>query len=231
MKSVISDLFSVDSRARRRKGLVSESQETILTHISPLHRLGKRSGQVYCPYCKRTTQTRVEQSDSKTTKGVNAILWMGMGDPFALTAHDWCQNIDHFCSNCNRHLAHKPYRGQAQTIPEDTVLELPLGYHHERTELPANPNHVSELYGDRELNLQRDAGKEAVLGPHSSESQASRILNPAELDWEVYQTSLMSHDRASVLTEARKTEPLELLRDITQILQNCSENDINIPPS
>lgn len=139
------------------------------------------------------------------------MLWMGLGDPFALTAHDWCQNVDHFCHNCNGHLAHKPYRGQAQAIPEDSVLELPLGRHHERSELPASVNHVSELYGDRGLIVQREANKEVVSGSHSSEIEGSRILNPAELDWEVYQTPLMSHDQASVLTEAHEMEPATLL--------------------
>jgi hypothetical protein len=213
MKSVINDLFPLDSRARRRKGLVSKSQERILaspSHISSLHHLGKRSEQVYCPYCKQTTKTRVEQTDSKATKGVNALLWMGMGDPFALAALDWCQNIDHFCSRCNRHLTHKPYRGHVRAILEDTVLELPLGNHHERVELPANPNNGSELEGDRRHTVQREADEEALLGSHSSESQGNRILNPAESDWEVYQPSLISHDQASVLTDARETEPLEL---------------------
>jgi hypothetical protein len=213
MKSVINDLFPADSRARQRNGLVSESQERILTspsHVSPLHSLGKKSEQVYCPYCKQTTTTRVESSDSRTTKGVNALLWIGMGDPFALSAFNWCQNIDHFCMRCNGYLARKPYRGQTQAIPEDSVLELPLGNHHERTELPADPNHVSELYGDRTLTVQREAYKEAVFGSHSPQSQGSRILNPAELDWGFYQPSLISHDQASVLTEAHETEPLDL---------------------
>jgi hypothetical protein len=223
MKSVINDLFPVDSRARRRRGQVSESQERILTRILPLHHLGKRSEQVYCPYCKQTTKTRVEQSDSNATKGVNAILWMGMGDPFSLTSHDWCQNIDHFCANCNSHLAHKPYRGQTQPIPEDTVLELPLGYHHERTELPANSNRVSELYSNQELLLQREANNQVMLGSRPSQSEESRILDPAELNWEIYQSSLMSSDQVSMLTEARETEPMEILadrdQDFTDLLQ------------
>ena len=193
--------------------MVSESQERILispSHMSPLHRLGKTSEQVYCPYCKQTTKTRVERSDSKTTKGVNALLWMGMGDPFALTAHDWCQNIDHFCMRCNGYLARKPYRGQTQSILEDSALELPLGGHHERTELPANPNHVSELYGDRKLTVQREAEKEAVLASKTPQAQGCRILNAAELNWEFYEPSSTSHDQASVLTDAHETQPLEL---------------------
>jgi ribosomal protein L44E len=214
MKSVINDLFLPDSRARRRKGLVSESQERILaspSHLSSLHRLGKRSEQVFCPYCKQATQTRVEQTDSRTTKGVNAILWMGMGDPFALTTLDWCQNIDHFCSRCNGHLTHKPYRGEVQAVPEDTLLELPLGDRHEKIEFPAKLNHVSESDGDRRLTVQRDAGKEALLGSRSSENQGNRTLNPAELDRGVYQPPLISHNQTLVLTEIRETKPLELL--------------------
>lgn len=56
MKSVINGLFPGDTPARRRSGLVSESQERILTHILPLHHLGKKLEQVCCPYCKQTTK-------------------------------------------------------------------------------------------------------------------------------------------------------------------------------
>jgi hypothetical protein len=165
MRSVINDLSPADPRARRRKGLVCESQERILTspsRTSPLRLLGKTSQQVFCPYCKQTTNTRVEQSDSKKTKRVNALLWMGMGDPFALTSHDWCQNTDHFCAKCNGYLAHKPYRGLTQAIPEDSILELPLGNCHEGTEPPADLTHVSELYSNPRLNLQHEADQKAV---------------------------------------------------------------------
>ena len=212
MKSVINDFFPADSRARRKKGLVSESQEAILTspsRTSPLQRLGNTSDHVYCPYCKQTTETRVERSDSKATKKVNALLWMGLGDPFALTAHDWCQNTDHFCTKCDNYLAHKPYRGQTQAIPEDSIWELPLGKHHERTELPAAPNHVSELEGDRKLTVQRDADKEVTWRARPLPTQGSRITHPAELSWEFYEPSLSSHDQSSALTEAHETQPLE----------------------
>lgn len=138
---------------------------------------------------------------------------MGLGDPFALTTYDWCQNIDHFCTSCNGHLAHKPYRGRAQAIPKDAIIELPLGRHHERTELAASPNHVSELYAHQGPLVQREADKEAVVAPHAVQSQASRILSPAELDWEVYQRPTMSDDQASVPTDTPQMEPLELLAE------------------
>ena len=35
------------------------------------------------------------------------------------------------------------------------------------------------------------------------------MSNAAELNWGVYEPSLASQDRASVLTEARETEPLD----------------------
>jgi hypothetical protein len=212
MRSVINDLFQADLRSRRRKGLVCESQERILTspsHTSPLRLLGKTSQQVFCPYCKQTTNTRVEQSDSKTTKKVNALLWMGMGDPFALTSHDWCQNTDHFGAKCNGHLAHKPYKGLAQAIPEDSILELPLGSHHEGTEPPADPNRASELYSDSRLTLRHEADQKAAPGSHSPESQGSRNMDPAEMDWGICQASLISHDQASIMTNDQETEPLE----------------------
>src|SRR5665213_1365920 len=107
MKSVINDLFPGESRAQRRRTLVSESSERLFTPLSQiwdLQDLGKTPQRVLCPYCKQTARTRVRRSDSSTTKTVNALLWMGFADPFALASYDWCQNTDHFCTRCNGHL-------------------------------------------------------------------------------------------------------------------------------
>ena len=154
--------------------------------------------------------TRVEHSDSKASKRVNALLWAGLGDPFALTAFDWCQNTDHFCAKCDGHLAHKPYKCQTQVIPESSTSELPMGGYYEKTELPANPNQVLELSGDQAFALQREVPKESVAGSQSSQFHSSRILSPTELDWEVYQPSLSSDESAIALTGDNQTEPLEL---------------------
>ena len=61
--------------------------------------------------------------------------------------------------------------------------ELPLGGHNEKTELPSQPNHVSELSGDRKHTLQRDQNKEAVGVAYraGNSAQQATISNPGEL--------------------------------------------------
>ncbi len=88
--AALSPAEETNLHARRVKSLAPESREKTVFNpqITPLDNLGKTSQYVHCPYCKQTTMTRVEHSDSKTSKTVNALLWAGLGDPFALTAHD-----------------------------------------------------------------------------------------------------------------------------------------------
>jgi hypothetical protein len=64
--------------------------------------------------------------------------------------------------------------------------------------------------------LQREANKQVMLGSRPSQSEESRILDPAELNWEIYQPSLMGSDQVSMLTEAHETEPMEILADRDQ---------------
>jgi hypothetical protein len=80
--------------------------------------------------------------------------------------------------------------------------ELPLGRHHETTELPAGVNHVSELAGDRKHTTQRD--QKEVVGastgladdaqnqppkPVLQTGSSSRILDPNELAWDEHRPS------------------------------------------
>ena|ERR1700733_2740525 len=151
-----------------------------------------------------------------------------MGDPFALTSHDWCQNTDHFCAKCNGYLAHRPYKGLTQAIPEDSILGFPLGSHHEGVESLVDLNHVSELYNDSRLTLQHEADQKAA---HSPQPQGSRNMDPAEMDWGICQASLISHDQASVMTDGQETEPLEPFTGRHHSLQSCRGADLNIPLS
>ena len=78
--------------------------------------------------------------------------------------------------------------------PHPKEPELPLGGHHEKAELPSDPNHVSELAGDRQ---QRDQSKEVVSiqrkpvysysGVDRSRGGGATISNPAELAWDQYE--------------------------------------------
>jgi hypothetical protein len=70
-------------------------------------------------------------------------------------------------------------------------------------------NHASELYSDPRLTLQREADQKAAPGSHLPQSQGSRNMDPAKMDWSFCQASLVSHDQASVMTDAQETEPLE----------------------
>jgi hypothetical protein len=88
----------------------------------------------------------------------------------------------------------KPQNGY--TLPTDKA-ELPQGRHHEKSELPSDPNHVSELDGDKKHTLHHEVGKETVGGvpTHPRPSQrddgySSRILGPHELAWDEYRPSL-----------------------------------------
>ncbi len=90
------------------------------------------------------------------------------------------------------------------------MSELSMGGHHEKAELPANQNQVSELSGDQAFTLQHEAPKESVAGSQSSQSHSSRILSPTELDWEVYQPSLSSDDLSVALAEDDQGKLLEL---------------------
>jgi hypothetical protein len=85
------------------------------------------------------------------------------------------KNTDHFCAKCNGYLAHKPYKGLTQAVPEDSILGLSLGSHHEGAESPADLNHVSEFYNDPMLTLQHEADQKAAPGSYSPQSQEAGI--------------------------------------------------------
>src|ERR1700733_6786587 len=69
-------------------------------------------------------------------------------------------------------------------------------------------NHASELYSDPRLTLQREADQKAAPRSHLPQSQGSRNMDPAKMDWGFCQASLISHDQASVMTDAQEAEPL-----------------------
>jgi hypothetical protein len=71
------------------------------------------------------------------------------------------------------------------------AAELPLGRHHEKSELEASPNKVSELTGDQEyrsrpliesLPVTAPSSTQAVAGD-SEQMRNARLSSPAELEW------------------------------------------------
>src|SRR5271156_6374784 len=71
------------------------------------------------------------------------------------------------------------------------AAELPLGRHHERSELGASPNQVSELTGDQEYRPRPPIESLPVTAPSSTQAVAgdseqmrnARLSSPAELEW------------------------------------------------
>jgi hypothetical protein len=72
--------------------------------------------------------------------------------------------------------------------------ELPLGRHHEKSELEASPNQVSELTGDQKyrprppiesLPVTAPSFIQAVAGD-SEQMRNARLSSPAELEWQGY---------------------------------------------
>ena len=122
---------------------------------------------------------------------------------------------------------HAQLVNESEKITHPDKPELPQGRHHEKTELPAQPNHVSELTGDRKHTIQRDEGKEVVNRgnetssnvPHQPAQQpatqvaSSRILSPHELAWDEYRPNDGAYNLASgprELSEGRSQETSEL---------------------
>jgi hypothetical protein len=71
------------------------------------------------------------------------------------------------------------------------AAELPLGRHHERSELEASPNQVSELTGDQEYRPRSPIQSLPVTAPSSTQAVAgdseqmrnARLSSPPELEW------------------------------------------------
>jgi hypothetical protein len=68
------------------------------------------------------------------------------------------------------------------------AAELPLGRHHERSELQASPNQVSELTGDQEYRPRSPIRSLPVTAPSftpgdSEQMRGARLSSPAELEW------------------------------------------------
>lgn len=81
--------------------------------VTPLDRLREVPDFIDCPFCKRRTQTRVTHENSNTTRlaGVICCLLTGIICSCLPCLLGWCQDTNHYCSECNNQVTHKPYDG------------------------------------------------------------------------------------------------------------------------
>ncbi|KAI1337874.1 LITAF-like zinc ribbon domain-containing protein [Xylariaceae sp. FL0016] len=79
--------------------------------------LGSEPAVIECPWCAQQVQTRIEQNDSSMTMlaGVGLCLLCVCCACIPCMAK-WCQDVDHFCTNCRHKVAHVPYSGVCQPI-------------------------------------------------------------------------------------------------------------------
>ena len=140
-----------------------------------------------------------------------------MGDPFALTARDWCQNIDLFCTRCNSYLAHKPYRRSKHELYQKTrCWNFRMQVATERVSF----RQISIAAQSRMVirsSLWLRSGQGGFGGSHAP---GGRTLNLAEPDREIYDPSLTSQDQSSILTESHEREALEPSSGETQYPPN-----------
>lgn len=81
--------------------------------------------------------------------------------------------------------------GEKKTQGKIATAELPQGHHHERSELEASPNQVSELTGDQEYRPRPPIESLPVTAPSSTQTvegdsehmRNARLSSPAELEW------------------------------------------------
>ena len=104
-------------------------------YVIPLERLGEQPADIDCPFCHQRTRTRVEHVGSCLTwyvtpatslsilLALNSLfswqqshrlatmfcLWTTCYCFFIPICCGWCQDTNHYCSECNKQVTHKPY--------------------------------------------------------------------------------------------------------------------------
>lgn len=83
---------------------------TAVATVTPLHMLGDQPDTVDCPFCMRRVETRVKKRASRMTHTLGAILLFstlfGVVAPYCC---NWYVNVEHYCKNCSRKVAHKKF--------------------------------------------------------------------------------------------------------------------------
>ncbi len=131
----------------------------------------------------------VAPNKSKPSSGLIAGAVIGVIVAIALAALAFW----YFCVKRKRQRQPKP---PSRGAPHPKDPELPQGGHHEKTELPADPNHVSELHGDRQhLRDTRQAKEVAGVSviPSNSTDPSSTVSSEEARERAVHGTATITH--------------------------------------
>ncbi|KAF2723062.1 hypothetical protein K431DRAFT_220774 [Polychaeton citri CBS 116435] len=97
-----------------------------VAYVTPLRKLGAEVAWIDCQFCNTRARTRIVEEDSGTTACYGVLLclicWPLACLPCCL---GWAQDINHYCTNCNKQVVHKPYDGQIQIFERDSSSRLP----------------------------------------------------------------------------------------------------------
>ncbi|KAF4467787.1 hypothetical protein FALBO_5322 [Fusarium albosuccineum] len=92
--------------------------------VTPLHLLGEQSDVVDCPFCKYRVETKVKKSPSSRTHVAATVLGFAtIGGAVAPYACGWGSHLSHYCTNCDRKVAHRRY-GTQEMVPMGTPEHL-----------------------------------------------------------------------------------------------------------
>lgn len=113
------------------------------SNVTKLPYLGETPEYIDCPFCKTMAKTKVEHQSSDQTAYVLAIskvvslladlyidrpcsisaalccVFCGIIGVFVPYLCGWSQDVDHYCTNCNRKVTHRPYNGVVNVISTD----------------------------------------------------------------------------------------------------------------
>ena len=123
--------------------------------VTPIEQLGEVPAWIDCPYCKRRTQTRVQQvgSSSQEYGDPISIVWKHTNSLLSLLSivccliciclvclpsmAGWLSDFEHYCTNCGNKVAKRSHDGgPVQVFAPQATGDVPTIY---KTAMPATP--------------------------------------------------------------------------------------------
>ncbi|KAI6372432.1 hypothetical protein MCOR25_003753 [Pyricularia grisea] len=84
---------------------------------TPLQALGPAPAVIDCPFCQQRVMTRVNEEHSSMTYLLGVLIGcICICAACVPCLAGMCQDVTHFCTNCNQRVAHIPYSGGVQVI-------------------------------------------------------------------------------------------------------------------
>lgn len=84
---------------------------------TPLQALGPAPAVVDCPFCSHRVMTRINEEHSSMTYLIGVLIGCICICAACIPCMaGMCQDVTHFCTNCNQRVAHIPYSGGVQVI-------------------------------------------------------------------------------------------------------------------